>query len=49
MERIGADVNKPFTEAIMNRIVHIHEILMDGDVYMRERYGLRIRESRCAR
>lgn len=44
--RLGTDDDNPVVEAILDRIIHnSYEIFIDGDISMRERYGLKARES----
>ena len=44
--RLGTDDDNPVIEAILDRILHnAYEIRIDGDISMRERYGIKARES----
>jgi len=44
--RLGTDDDNPVVEAILDRIIHnAYEIFIDGDISMRERYGIKTRES----
>ena len=45
-ERLGTDDESPVIEAILDRIIHnSYEIVIEGDLSMRERHGLKARES----
>jgi len=49
-ERISAEDEKPVTEAIMDRIIHnAYQILIGGDISMRERHGIKACERGHAR
>jgi DNA replication protein DnaC len=49
-ERLGTDDESPVIEAILDRIIHnSYEIVIEGDLSMRERHGLKARESGCTR
>jgi DNA replication protein DnaC len=49
-ERLGADNESPVIEAILDRIIHnSYEILIEGDLSMRERHGIKAHESGWAR
>jgi len=44
--RLGTEDDNPIVEAILDRIIHnAYEIRIEGDISMRERYGLKARES----
>jgi DNA replication protein DnaC len=44
--RLGSDDDNPVVEAILDRILHnAYEIRIEGDISMRERYGIKARES----
>jgi len=49
-ERLGTEDESPVIEAILDRIIHTsYEIVIEGALSMRERYGLKTRESECNR
>ena len=44
--RLGTDDDNPVVEAILDRIIHnAYEIRIEGDISMRERHGIKARES----